>query len=205
MGYRPIRTPYPIPHASHTRPREGSKKSQAEEHHLHLITQVNFGSRDGRGSTKSGVSTLGYGVWGIDRSGPRTPYPIPHASHTRSREGSKKSQAEKILQCMPSERNSGSSRWESSDQVGCVGLGVWGMGYDRHRPHPTSRRLAEGRRPSPQEKDSRPIDWARQREHNVSPVTTANETSPPFQPLSRCAAPPACPSLAMCRLSPRSR
>ena len=58
-------TPYPIPHASHTRPREGSKKSQTKEHHLHLITQVNFGSRDGRGSTKSGVSTLGYGVWGM--------------------------------------------------------------------------------------------------------------------------------------------
>ena len=66
------RTPYPIPHASHTRSREGSKKSQTKEHDLHLITQVNFGSRDGRGSTKSGVSTLGYGVWGIDRSGPRT-------------------------------------------------------------------------------------------------------------------------------------
>ena len=122
-------TPYPIPHASHTRPREGSKKSQTKEHHLHLITQVNFGSRDGRGSTKSGVSTLWYGVWGIDRSGPLTPYPIPQASHTRSREGSKTSQAEIILQCMPSERNSGSrdGRAVTKSGVSTLGYGVWGM------------------------------------------------------------------------------
>ena len=72
---------------------------------------------------------MGYGVWGIDRSGPLTPYPIPHASHTRSREGSQKSQTEKILQCMPSERNSGSRNGRVVTKSGVLGLGygVWGM------------------------------------------------------------------------------
>ena len=88
---------------------------------------------------------MGYGVSTDPDPIPHTPYPTPHTPDP--------GKVPKILDRKNSSvhafrKEFWESRWESSDQVGCVDLGVWGMGYDRHRPHPTSRRPVEGRRHS---------------------------------------------------------
>ena len=122
----PDRLPPNLPHqASHTRSREGSKKSQTEKHHLHLTTQVNFGSRNGRVVTKSGVSTMGYGVGPVSII-PQPPTPSP----TYPIQGrSKRSQTKKLSSVHTFRKELWESRWESSVQVGCAdrGVGGWGM------------------------------------------------------------------------------
>ena len=151
MGWYGVSTdPYPIPHTPRlTHPTQGrfqkisGRRTSPPPHHSSELWESRWERVDQ-------VGCVDLGVWGMGYRPIRTPYPIPHTPRlTHPIQGRfQKISDQKNSSVHAFRKEFWESRWESSDQVGCVDLGVWGMGYDRHRPHPTSRRLAEGRRHS---------------------------------------------------------